>query len=377
MKRVFVIFLLFFLTSQAFAAPIEKTSQKEIQLPTGPAVGKLSVIVSASEITVTESLTLTLSIMAPAGTSAELPSFTELGFATDFTERSQRFRVTNMSEVAETKLSDGGLQLRQTYTLEPWLSGDYALLPIMVSFYQADSPEITGAEAMSQWTMPLFSLMTDGIRVAVSPLPSDRRELSDLLGQADLKAENLMPKERRTENKSDDELKREEEDRKAAALTLKERRFPWWIVWILCGLLALAPLVWYLGRTKLKKLLAAKVIPPHLKALQDFDGLSQKDLLQKGLIKEFYYELSFILREYIGGRYNLFADRQTTEEFFQQLLLSNPFEPMSEQILRDFSDLADTVKYSLYRPETDLALKSLQIARSFVESSKPKEEESK
>ena len=132
MKSILIVFLLLFLAATAFAAPIEKTSQKEIQLPTGPAVGKLTVTVSASEITVAESLTLTLSIEAPTGTSAHLPTFTELGFATDFTERSQRFRVTNISEVIETALADGGQHLEQTYTLEPWLSGDYALLPMLL-----------------------------------------------------------------------------------------------------------------------------------------------------------------------------------------------------------------------------------------------------
>jgi hypothetical protein len=377
MKRALFLFFLLLPASVSYAAPIEKASQKEVQLPTGPATGKLTVTVSAAEMSVAESLTLTIAVEEPKGTAARLPSFDELGFATDFTERSQRFRVTDISPVSETMLADGGRQLKQTYVVEPWLSGDYALLPIMVSFYQNDSSEKTASKSEFQWPMPLFSLMTDGIRVTVSPLPPDRRELSDLLGQADLKAENLLPKERRTENKSDEELKRQEEDKKEAAMALHERRFPWWIVWILLGMIVLAPLVWYLGRTKLKEYFAAKTIPPHIKALQDFDRLIQKDLLKKGLVKEFYYELSFILRTYIGGRYNLFADRQTTEEFFQQLLSDNPFDAMSEQILRDFSDLADTVKYSLYRPQTDLALKSLHIARSFVESTKPHEEESK
>lgn len=381
MKRVFVVFLLLTLASLSLAShpladPVDKTSKKEIQLPTGLAEGQLTVSVSNSAITVAESLTLTLTIKQPPGTTVRLPAFTELGLATDFTERSQRFRATNISEPVETKLADGSLLLQQTYTLEPWLSGDYALLPIMVSFYAASSSgEATAAADSPQWSLPLFSLMTDGIRITVAPLPHDRRELSDLMGQADPRTDNLMEKERRTENKSDEELKREEEDRKTAALALKERRFPWWIVWLLLGLFAAAPMVWYLGRHKLQKILAAKVLPPHEKAFQAFDNLVKKDLLPKNLVKEYYYELSFILREYIGGRYNIFADRQTTEEFFQHLLLSNPFEAKAERILRDFSELADTVKYSLYRPQADLALESLHIARSFVDHTKPQEEE--
>jgi hypothetical protein len=335
---------------------------------------------------VAESLDLTIAVVEPDGTVADFPTFNDLGFATDFTERSQRFRVTDISELTRERVADGSTLIKQHYTLEPWLSGDYAILPIMVAFHEkkvasprasAKSAKGTDLAVPSQWRLPLYSLMTDGIRVKVTPLQADRHELSDLLGQVDLEQASFVEKERRTENKSDEELRRENEDKKEAARALRERRFPWWTIWGLLAVMVAVPAGWYLGRKKIKKYLAQKRVAPHVEAQLAFDNLQTKGLLPKGMVKEYYYELSYILRRYIGGRFHIFADKQTTEEFFQQLLLDNPFDSKAEQTLRDFADLADTVKYSLYRPDSRLGEESMRIARSFVESTKPAAEEAK
>ncbi len=375
-----LIILFISISAPVYAAPIEKSSEKEIPHATGSTLSKLTVRVSNNEISVAESLDMTIEVIEPDGTSADFPTFNELGFATDFTERSQRFRVTDISELTSEELADGSTLIKQQYTLEPWLSGDYAILPIMVAFHEKESgasSSDTTTSPQSQWQAPLLSLMTDGIRVKVTPLPDDRHDLSDLLGQVDLDRASLLEKERRTENKSDEELRREEDEKNEAASALQKRRFPWWIIWVLLAIMVVIPVGWYLGRKKIKKFLAKKRVPPHLEALQAFEDLHKKQLLKNGMIKEFYYELSYIIRRYIGGRFSISADKQTTEEFFLQLLQNNPFDKKTEQILHDFADLADTVKYSLFRPEGRLGAESFQIARSFVDSTKPSPEESK
>ena len=358
------------------ATPLEKFSEQDIQLAQGPAKAKLSVRVSAGEISVADSLTLTIEVSKPSGTTVQLPSFSELGFATEFTERSQRFRLTDISAMETSTLADGRILQHQSYTLEPWLSGDYAILPIMVPFYSEEAPnDATKARenAVPNPRIPLFSLMTDGIRIKVSPLPNERRQLSPLFGQADLNQIGLIKKERRIEDKSDEELRREKEDQKETKMALREKNFPWWVIWLLLSLMVIIPAVWLVSQKKVKQFFSKKVTPPHIKASQSFAALKEKNLIQKGLIKEFYYELSFILREYIGGRFNIFADRQTTEEFFYELLNNNPFDSMAEQILRNFSEKADTVKYSLFRPDCTQAEESLNIALSFVENTAEKE----
>jgi len=57
------------------------------------------------------------------------------------------------------------------------------------------------------------------------------------------------------------------------------------------------------------------------------------------------------------------------------LLESNPFDKSSEEILHTFSDFADTVKYSLYRPDGKVAEQSYNTAKSFVDDTKLTQEE--
>ena len=79
--------------------------------------------------------------------------------------------------------------------------------------------------------------------------------------------------------------------------------------------------------------------------------------------------------KYIGNRFHIYAENQTTEEFFSALLVKNPFDHPTETILRKFSEHSDNVKYSLYRPGKETAEDSFKIAKSFVDTTKLTEEE--
>ncbi len=366
------------LAAPAWAAPVEKRGEKSHE----GVVGVVTVTAGEKEISVADSLTLTVEIMAPPGYTARAPEFEEYGFSTSFNERSQRFRVTDMSEVETTAALDGGAVLRQKFTLEPWLSGDYSILPLMVSFYKdpersGDSEseaETTAGTPDEELAMPAFSVMTDGFRIDVTPLSEERKELADLFGQSDYKMEKLTRRERRKEEMSDEELRRWEEQAREEAMALKKRRFPMWIVWTLLGVGAAAALVWVGKRKKIHQLFTSPPLPPHEIAFRALRELKEKNLPGAGMIKEYYYELSYILREYIGGRFGIRAVNQTTEEFFHHLLRSNPFDDGVEAILREFSDKADTVKYSLHRPDRLQADSAFQTAKSFIAETKQEPE---
>ena len=57
--------------------------------------------------------------------------------------------------------------------------------------------------------------------------------------------------------------------------------------------------------------------------------LMAKNLLMNGMIKEYYYELSYILRRYIERRFMVYALHQSSEEFLQSLMKNNPFDSSS------------------------------------------------
>ncbi|MCP4694427.1 MAG: hypothetical protein GY859_40735 [Desulfobacterales bacterium] len=368
--RLTLFWIILCITAPAWAAPVEKSGEKTHE----GVAGKVSVTASEKEISVADSLTLTVEITAPPGYTARAPEFEEYGFSTSFNERSQRFRVTDVTEVEKTPAPDGGTMLRQAFTLEPWLSGDYSILPLMVAFFKDAEPSDTAdagdAEPDADLTMPAFNVMTDGFRIDVTPLTEERKELADLFGQSDYRMEKLIKRERRKEEMSDEELRREEEQAKEEAMALKKRRFPMWIVWILLGAGLLTGLVWFARRKKIHELFKQPRPPAHEVAYQALQRLKEKNLPGSGRIKEFYYELSYILREYIGDRFGIRAVNQTTEEFFHHLLRSNPFDDKNEGILREFSESADTVKYSLHRPDRLQAEESFRIAKSFVDATR-------
>lgn len=373
---LFIWICLIFLTTQVHAEEI----RREASMEDNGSVGRVVVTASDSEITIAESIILKLQIRVPHGYHARMPSFEDFGFSVDFNERSKRFRPTDIKEQQTTLLDDGSREIIQEYTLEPWLSGNYSILPVMVSFYR-DSDESTeenkSSDTAEKLELPRFNVMTDGFRINVTPMPEGRKELSDLFGQSDYSLEKLIKRKRRKDDKSDEELKREEEDKIEAATLLKEREFPWWIIWTLLSFMILFPAYWFIGRKKIKEILAGKKIPAHEIAYEEFLRLIRKNLLEEGKIKEFYYDLSFILRTYIGNRFHIYAQNQTTEEFFSTLLDNNPFDGVTENILRDFSEHSDNVKYSLFRPGKETAEESFKIAKLFVDKTKVIEEDTK
>ncbi len=365
------VMLLFFMagTFSAGAAPVEKTGVKNHK----NVAGKVTVTASADEITIADSIHLKVAVTVPEGYTIRFPSFDAFGFSTGFNERSRRFRVTNVTEIEQSRLNDVSTMYTQEFTLEPWLSGNYSILPIMISFFEKTGEGKDKKEASRQ--IPAFNVMTDGMRIKVAPLTDMRKELSGLYDQADYKLEKLTKRVRRKEDKSDEELLREQQQENETVMALKKKRFPWWIIWAIL----LLPLLVIFGRRlwkgRIAKIFTPKPKPAHEVAYKAFERLRSKDLPGQGKVKEFYYELSYILREYIGNRFGIYAVNQTTEEFFTHLLDSNPFDKSAEEILRSFSDLADTVKYSLFKPETKAAAQSFQTAKSFVDSTKVSDQE--
>lgn len=116
-----------------------------------------------------------------------------------------------------------------------------------------------------------------------------------------------------------------------------------------------------------------KVVPKEeadLIANRKLKELETKKVWQKGEIKEFHSQLSFIAREYIENRFEVNALEQTTEEI-SMLLVSHPeIEKQTFQQLIQMLQLADMAKFAKQLPigvENEQALKT---AYSFVEKTK-------
>jgi hypothetical protein len=377
----FLLFLLFLLVifagTQAAGSPVEKKVEKEHE----GIKAKVSVHVSENEITIADSIRLKVEAFVPKGYDINLPSFSEYGFSSDFNERSKRFRPTDITEIKKTETDAGATLYTQEFTLEPWLSGNYSILPLMFSFFKQTDPKKANKrkaeerkdskdETSAFPEIPDFNIITDGIRIKVSPLPEKRDDIADLFGQSDYKMERLKKRQRRKEDMSEEELRQDDDRKKEESLLLKKKGFPWWVVLVLLFAGLATAIYKYFGKEKIAGFFTPKKEPSHEIAYRELLELKSKRMPAQGMAKEYYYELSYILRKYIGNRFNIFAINQTSEEFFLKLLKSNPFDKEVENILREFSDLADTVKYSRYRPDTEISDESFKVSKSFVDSTK-------
>ena len=107
-------------------------------------------------------------------------------------------------------------------------------------------------------------------------------------------------------------------------------------------------------------------IKPHITALKELEKLRQKKLCEQGKIKEYYTELTDIIRIYIDGQWNIGAMEMVTTEIMEALKVTDIHEEVLKRIHQAFS-IADLVKFAKYSPlptDHDLAFRN---CKEFVE----------
>lgn len=110
---------------------------------------------------------------------------------------------------------------------------------------------------------------------------------------------------------------------------------------------------------------------PYEIAIQQLAALREKGLVDKGLIKEFYSEVSDILRLYIERRFMLRAPELTTEEFMDQLRNSDKLTIEYKNLLREFLSHCDMVKFAGLTPSGTDIVNTIESCEKFIEETKP------
>ena len=80
------------------------------------------------------------------------------------------------------------------------------------------------------------------------------------------------------------------------------------------------------------------------------ERLSKEDLIAKGLVREYYYRITNILRHYIEDRFGLLAPERTTEEFLTEMAHTNQLDATHKILIREFLERCDMVAYAKYGP---------------------------
>ncbi|MCX7910254.1 MAG: hypothetical protein N2505_01545 [Endomicrobia bacterium] len=108
-----------------------------------------------------------------------------------------------------------------------------------------------------------------------------------------------------------------------------------------------------------------QILDPKEVALKKLDELWNKNYIEKGYIKEFYLELTEIVRWYIEQKYEINALELTTEELF--LALKKKVSKNYNIKLKSFLDNADLAKFAKYVPEKSEIIKDFEISKELIE----------
>lgn len=143
---------------------------------------------------------------------------------------------------------------------------------------------------------------------------------------------------------------------------------------ILLALLLIALVIYLILRKKKKGYyFTPKVeLPPHVEAIQGLDKLKATKLWQKGQEKEYYTELTDILRHYIDRRFNIDAPEMISEDIIAAVHLATDTKSATDG-LSQILNVADLVKFAKYTPFADENDLSLVNAYLFVNQTKIEE----
>lgn len=138
-----------------------------------------------------------------------------------------------------------------------------------------------------------------------------------------------------------------------------------WILAALAAALALAAAVF--GLTRLSRRIREYRMSPVERALAELTRLLSRNLPARGLYKEFYIELTMVVRRYIERAHGIRAPEQTTQEFLAAAASRPAFTPEVLAQLRTFLESADLVKFAGQEATTAMADDATAKARAYVE----------
>ena len=96
------------------------------------------------------------------------------------------------------------------------------------------------------------------------------------------------------------------------------------------------------------------------------DELLKKQLSEKGLYKEFFFELSAILRDYLKSALNMGGKELTTKDFLSALSSNASLSSEAKGESKHVLTLSDLVKFSGHTPEQGEIEACLTIVRKFI-----------
>lgn len=282
---------------------------------------------------IAESVVLTIEAEVEQGFETELPKFGEkLG----------EFGIRDYRDDPPRLTPEGKIVSRKIYTLDPFLSGDYAIAPMQVKFRKKTDAGAGGGGGSTDGSSAEHAITTEEITIKVnSLLEKDQKDLA------------LNP------------IK--------GPVALPRRPIP--PSYILLGLGAAAVVaggVFFMLRRKraANAQQAAAAVPAHELAYRQLQEILEEKLIERGEVKLFFSKISDVLRGYIENRFGIHAPRRTTEEFLSDISRDAPFSPERRGLLMEFLRDCDLVKFAEHAPSQEEIAKAIDSCKAFIEATR-------
>lgn len=159
---------------------------------------------------------------------------------------------------------------------------------------------------------------------------------------------------------------------------LNDFRHLWWIPLLIALLIGV--FVFLLLRIKKKKTVEEVIIPqlePYDEAVEKLKNLDNKLLWQNNKIKQYYSELTDIVRNYIEREFNIPTLENTTDEIIKSLFdsQSTGVVKTDKEIITKLKKLleeADLVKFAKYKPLSHEIEEDRKTSEEIINNLKPK-----
>lgn len=125
--------------------------------------------------------------------------------------------------------------------------------------------------------------------------------------------------------------------------------------------------IYYLVRYLARRVKEHRMSPIE-RAWVELDRLLKRELPRRGRFKDFYVELTMVVRRYIQRKYGIRAPNLTTEEFFAELRQSEHSQVERSRDLEGFLESADMVKFAGVEATSEMAASATESARNYLKN---------
>lgn len=266
-------------------------------------------------MSIADHVTLSLEVALDEDYDFEFPAFGD---------KLEQFGIVDYHTSDPQLGEDQRVRTTRTYELEPFLSGEYKIPPMTLTFWEKQSRESTHEIQTEEVTVEVNSLL---------PEEFENLELHDIRPPVTLPSAGV--------------------DKAIVAA----------IIMALVGMIWLA---WWFVRRGSQQDRSAPSIPPHEMAFAQLEALIARNLVEKGEIKTFYQEISAILRRYIEMRFGLNAPESTTEEFLSDLERTSVLDASFRPLLSEFLRHCDLVKFAEHQPSHEDIQGAFDSCKTFI-----------